>query len=1168
MSTTREPGEGCLAVLSSCFKSRGKAQSEDLQHSRPANHVASLVATQKPAPTPPSAVHPDSQPAESEKPPSAIIDDEPSSCASQVDQVSPKETTETKLDLWQEAYSTAEDETKKWISDNLENWSANAKAIQELVDLVSNSEEKYDQKAWKIERGDRAIVLRDYTNKVSSCLIAIGDIAINFAPAPSPVIWSAVKVLLKANISQLEDRASIMGCTDMVLCLVRRGAIYEEVYLGDCPLAEAQKLLEEKLVSVYKTCLDFLASVHKELKQGNLRRFLDALLDPGHGEQLVSDVKKLEQDLENTARSCEALANLARSKEHRDLLKSLQLPLKRIDNGVTAVLSKLNEAEKIAVMEYISTIRVGIHHHEKCKSRTEGTCDWLVSHPKFREWEDSSCSSVFWLQGMGTGKSYLSSKVIDRYLVREDSREKLTSQHDEGFGFFYCYRSDPSRQITVSILRSYIRQLSEVPRRIHSIHKASWELYNKSKNIQHDLTLADCQDTLATIINSYPRVTLVLDALDECRDETKRELVELFQNLVQKNKGLLKVFVASRKDPDIESYLEPLQNHRSLVSISTSDNAGDIEKFITSKIREWQFIPDTTKQRVRKTLVEKSDGMFRWAYLQLRYLKKLRMNSDILARLERLPETLSEAYDEIYNECEFGSSQRIMLQRAIRWVLWAKRPLDSVTLLAAIRTESKRVDGDKAVDASDVTEPILESICHDLVVRDSELGIWKFPHASVAEHFLLKHEPWIVNSKSEITISLISLLIDCCAAFPTVWPPPEVKKSWEISLSSTYAVLDWFNSGAAMGLSRLLPGWWDLNLEPSKLNAGGKDLLAIAAQFGNISLCEDLVGRKVDINRNVKNWRQSALGRAIHNQHIDITRILLNGGANPNLAMKNKSLLCLAAQRGPEYLQAMLDAGADPNLHCGNGCFWGCALSMAASEGYSNSVESLIEAGADVNPTFTDRRLNSPLAHAFSGWGNPESKEPPSWYDCVRLLLRHGADAKAPLTARWRKEYKSMLEAAVSEHSTDLARLLVEYGADIKTPLKCQGYDTILEYSVENGDIDFARFLVKHGADVNGRMKFGKYGSILAAATLAPESSLDMVKFLVEEAAANPEQLSWEPPPVMVDLSESDSDDMGYGPVPDAMMLEKSRAKRTRYLLDERQVDSRILDDLRRNHGL
>lgn len=214
---------------------------------------------------------------------------------------------------------------------------------------------------------------------------------------------------------------------------------------------------------------------------------------------------------------------------------------------------------------------------------------------------------------VGTGKSYLSSKIIDRYLVHEEDQQSLTCQHDEGFGFFYCYRSDPSRRNTESILRSYIRQLSEVPRRSENIHQASLDLYNSGKKVQHGLNLAQCMDTLARFINSYPRVTLVLDTLDECDDDTKRELIKLFQNLVETSKGMLKIFIASRKEVDIENYLESFHVRRSLTHLTTSDNTGDIERFISHEINEsgppWKSITEETKLLAKDTLVKKSDGM-------------------------------------------------------------------------------------------------------------------------------------------------------------------------------------------------------------------------------------------------------------------------------------------------------------------------------------------------------------------------------------------------------------------------------------------------------------------------------------------------------------------------------------------------------------------------------
>lgn len=189
----------------------------------------------------------------------------------------------------------------------------------------------------------------------------------------------------------------------------------------------------------------------------------------------------------------------------------------------------------------------------------------------------------------------------------------MLSENDEGVAFFYCSSSDPARRNTTSIMRSFIRQLSELPHRSESIHKVSYKLYDRKSRIQSDISMEDCEATLVKMINSYPRTILVLDALDECGKDTRKELVQLFKRFVQKSERLLKIFIASRPESDISDYLNSFRSPQTLVSISTSDNRGDIEKFVTAEMAAfstpWKHIPPETKQLVRETLVEKSDGM-------------------------------------------------------------------------------------------------------------------------------------------------------------------------------------------------------------------------------------------------------------------------------------------------------------------------------------------------------------------------------------------------------------------------------------------------------------------------------------------------------------------------------------------------------------------------------
>lgn len=136
-----------------------------------------------------------------------------------------------------------------------------------------------------------------------------------------------------------------------------------------------------------------------------------------------------------------------------------------------------------------------------------------------------------------------------------------------------------------------------------------YALYLKAKEEKRGFSTDECEKALIELIKFYPRTTLILDALDECEMDTREALARIFRNLVDEGEGTVKIFIASRKEVDIEEYL----GSQRLVEISTADNKDDIEKYIeveTAKIDGvWRAVSAEVKEQVKKTIVEKSDGM-------------------------------------------------------------------------------------------------------------------------------------------------------------------------------------------------------------------------------------------------------------------------------------------------------------------------------------------------------------------------------------------------------------------------------------------------------------------------------------------------------------------------------------------------------------------------------
>lgn len=210
---------------------------------------------------------------------------------------------------------------------------------------------------------------------------------------------------------------------------------------------------------------------------------------------------------------------------------------------------------------------------------------------------------------MGAGKSFLSSKVIDRYRHDYGADDQHRLQHDEGFAYFYCDRSDEARRKPKTILGSYVRQLSEVPHHPSRIHKDVYDLHYQANKEERQFSTNECKTLLCKLVNSYPRTTLILDAMDECEEEDRKDLLDILFSLARGGEHPVKIFIASRPETGIHAH----PGFRNLVEIGTSDNKRDIENYIEQRLSQqagqWVSVSDNVKEKVKSTITDQSNGM-------------------------------------------------------------------------------------------------------------------------------------------------------------------------------------------------------------------------------------------------------------------------------------------------------------------------------------------------------------------------------------------------------------------------------------------------------------------------------------------------------------------------------------------------------------------------------
>ncbi|KAI9800743.1 MAG: hypothetical protein M1833_003159 [Piccolia ochrophora] len=167
---------------------------------------------------------------------------------------------------------------------------------------------------------------------------------------------------------------------------------------------------------------------------------------------------------------------------------------------------------------------------------------------------------------------------------------------------------------------------------------------------------------------------------------------------------------------------------------------------------------------------------------------------------------------------------------------------------------------------------------------------------------------------------------------------------------------------------------------------GGRTALQAAARIGSCSIVQTLISHGANVN-DIRNGSKPALISASWGGHLEVVRLLLRAGANPNLS--SDLSICGSALRSAtrfehlEIMNLLIDHGADLNnadsIHN-----HGTACDVAVSEGKAEAVKLLLSRGAEVN-----LNSNGEPYHDFLGFVPGENCEA-----IVQLLREHVAQGQ------------------------------------------------------------------------------------------------------------------------------------------------------------------------------
>ena len=195
----------------------------------------------------------------------------------------------------------------------------------------------------------------------------------------------------------------------------------------------------------------------------------------------------------------------------------------------------------------------------------------------------------------------LRSRVIDDLLVVSDSAKPHVV-------YYYCDYAEPRTLHGKHIFEAIVKQLI-----MRGLVPAEVECQLRQFVIDEARVPGETllQQSILSTAEAFQGLYVILDGLDECENETRRDVTALIEHLLARNEAAVKIFVSCRED---EHILRSLDVHP-CIQLSETMMATDIDAFIIGSVRskvrsgELKINSPALEEEIVAELVTKAHGL-------------------------------------------------------------------------------------------------------------------------------------------------------------------------------------------------------------------------------------------------------------------------------------------------------------------------------------------------------------------------------------------------------------------------------------------------------------------------------------------------------------------------------------------------------------------------------
>lgn len=269
-------------------------------------------------------------------------------------------------------------------------------------------------------------------------------------------------------------------------------------------------------------------------------------------------------------------------------IANLRAGISDVQSDTAVVRDDVSARQKAEFLDKICSVDYLQQHRDFFGRHQHGTGKWFLNDPKFREWMNSSHGTLYCPGVPGAGKTIMAALIIEHLL-----RDEHCAQRPVVF-IYYNYKSQ-NEQTLAHTLETWLRQLvgtlPETPQAVEDLYK-------------HTPTMEEVKNILRTILESVERLTIVTDALDECREQSRSGILDFIKHLQTLDKVR---FLATSRDFHATTSCDIFRNQPSLEVKASRE---DLEHYVRGRARNLRAkVQPGLREEIVQAVVTAADGM-------------------------------------------------------------------------------------------------------------------------------------------------------------------------------------------------------------------------------------------------------------------------------------------------------------------------------------------------------------------------------------------------------------------------------------------------------------------------------------------------------------------------------------------------------------------------------